>query len=101
MSIRINKEDLISIVGGYGRNNSFEVVYSQISDTSRWSIYYDCIIKDCTTGKFYDASYTEGATEMQDESPFEYDPVDDEGNIELREVEPYETIVTRYRIKDE
>ena len=97
MTIKINKELLQEIVGEYAQQERFEVVQNVISDHGRWSIYYDCTIKDKETGKFYDASYSQGATESQDEYPFENDEPDEDGNIELHEVEPYEEIVTRYR----
>lgn len=97
MSIKINKQLLIDLIGGYSDNTRFEVVDQTISDTSRWSIYYDCTIVDKETGKFYDASYKEGATEMQDESPFEYDDTDADGNLELDEVEPYVETIIRYK----
>lgn len=97
MTIKINKELLQEIVGEYAQQERFEVVQNVISDHGRWSIYYDCIIKDKETGKFYDASYSQGATESQNEYPFDIDETDEDGNIELDEVEPYEEIVTRYR----
>ena len=61
-------------------------VHKEIVDTSRWSVIYDQIIS-VTQGdvtKFYSAGWSEGATENQDESPYEYE--DDE--IELSEVFP-------------
>ena len=100
MSLKINKELLREIVGEYAQQERFEVVQNVISDHDSWSIYYDCIIKDKETGKFYDASYSQGATESQDEYPFQYDETDDDGNIELNEVEPYEEVITKYRRLD-
>lgn len=97
MTLKINKQLLIALIGDYADTDRFEVVSNEICDTSRWSIQYDCTIKDKETGKFYDASYQEGATESQDESPFEHDTPDADGNLELDEVEPYEVIVTKYR----
>jgi hypothetical protein len=100
--MKINKELLKGLIGDYESDDRFQVVENQISHTSRWSIHYDCTIKDKTTHKYYDASYKEGATESQDESPFEYDEPDSDGNLTLSEVEPYEVIVTRYRkVKNE
>lgn len=42
-----------------------------ISDTSRWSIHHDIIF--AYNGKFYETYYSVGATECQDESPWEHD----------------------------
>ena len=98
--MKINKSLLIDLVSGYDESEKFEVVQNQIDDTGRWSIYYDCTIKDKDTGKFYDASHRVGATEMQDEGPFENDETDEEVNLTLDEVFAYEEVVTKYRIKE-
>lgn len=100
MGLNINKELLCGLIGGWRRHDQYKIVSDTICDISRWSVHHDCILFDAETGKYYDASYSEGATEMQGESPFEYEPVDSEGNIELKvEVEPYEERVTKYREK--
>jgi hypothetical protein len=66
------------------------VVEKEVSDTSRWSIHYDCIFK--LDGKFYSTYFSEGATESQDESAYEH-----EGDwVEVDEVEPKEVTVIRY-----
>ena len=41
-----------------------------IINTSRWSVHHEIIF--AYNGKFYKTNYTVGATEMQDESPWEY-----------------------------
>lgn len=46
-------------------------VKTDIVDSSRWSIHYDWIFK--FEDKFYQSSYSVGATESQDESPYEYE----------------------------
>jgi hypothetical protein len=53
-------------------------------DQSRWSIQYRCIFED--KGKFFEAYYSEGATEMQDESPWEYEEEVVCTEVELKEV---------------
>lgn len=68
-----------------------EKVEETISDTTRWSIYYDVIFKDTETGKYYSSYYSKGSTECQDESPYEYE--DDE--IECTEVEQKEVLVIK------
>ena len=98
--MRIKKEILIGLVQDWLHPDEFKVVENVFFDTCRWSIYYNCTIQDTKTGKFYDASYSSGATELQDESPFDYIDTDDEGNIELIEVEPYTIEITRYRKKE-
>lgn len=66
------------------------IIEKEVSDTSRWSINYDCIFK--LDGKFYRTYFSEGATESQDESAFQYD----NDWVEVDEVEPKEVKVIRY-----
>lgn len=55
-----------------------------IIDNSRWSIHHKIVFED--KGKFYQTYYSEGATEMQDESPWEYDDDVECTEVELRDV---------------
>lgn len=71
----------------------FELVREELVGTTRWSHVYERIYKDLESGKFYSTTYSTGATECQDEAPYEYDS---EG-VELVEVEPYEVKVIKYR----
>jgi len=48
-----------------------ELVEEGIFDSSRWSLTYKAIIK--YQDKFYKTFYRVGATEMQEEKPWEYD----------------------------
>jgi hypothetical protein len=72
-----DNEELIEFLtyGGFGNFDldglPMEWVQEKIVDTSRWSIYYEVIVK--INGKFYCISYSRGATEYQNESPFEND----------------------------
>lgn len=62
-----------------------------IIDTSRWSVIYLRIFEH--EGKFYRTSFSKAATEIQDESPYEY-----EGDeIECEEVFPVQVTVTEYK----
>jgi hypothetical protein len=70
--------------------DGFEVVEDKITYTSRWSIHYRLVFKH--DGKFYLTSYSVGATESQDESPFEYSP----DEVECKEVFPVEKTVIVY-----
>lgn len=54
-------------------NLLFELVKKELCDTSRWSIEYMRIYKELNSDKFYRTFYSTGATEMQDESPYEYE----------------------------
>ena len=63
----------------------FELIESEIVDTSRWSVHKEGIFKHIKTGKFYRFEWSEGATEMQEEMPYEY-----ETEVEPEEVEQVE-----------
>ena len=67
-----------------------EIVVNEIIDTSRWSNHYRLIFKK--DYKYYQTFYSSGATESQDESPWEY-----EDKVKCVEVEPYEKMVIEYR----
>lgn len=56
----------------YGSDPNFEVVEDVLYDTSRWSTHHRLTIKRKSDGKFFQSTYRRGATEMQDERPFEY-----------------------------
>jgi hypothetical protein len=57
----------------------------QPTDHGRWSVGYTGVFQHTPTRKHYRLNWSRGATECQDESPFEYtdpDPVE----VEQREV---------------
>ena len=81
---------------GYGDNEefpvNFEMVQSELVDTSRWSNIHEVVYKDLDSGKFYSSTYSVGATECQDERPYE----NDGDEIEFTEVVPKEVIKIEY-----
>ena len=68
-----------------------EVIENKIIETSRWSIHYRMIFKT-EDGGLFETFYERGATEMQDQQPYEYDS----DEIECSEVKPVKTVVTIY-----
>lgn len=72
----------------------FEIIENEVFETGRWCIHYELIFK--FDGKFYITDYSKGATEYQDESPFEYE----KDEIECEEVFPVETKVIVYKTKE-
>ena len=67
-----------------------ELIQNEMVDTSRWSIHYESVFR--YKDNFYKTSYSVGATESQDESPYEY-----EGDeIECKQVFPVEKVITVY-----
>jgi len=82
-------------------NENYTMVEDRIIDTSRWSIHYRLVFKNLNMDKHYMTFYSRGATESQEEAPFEYEP----DMIECVEVKPiekkyidYETIGTEFAI---
>lgn len=59
-------------------------IVNRIVDTTRWSIIHEIVFED--NGKFYMTTYSEGATEIQDERPWEYDDEIECTEVELKEV---------------
>lgn len=68
-------------------------VYDKITENSRWTIGHELVFKH--EDKFYITHYRVGATEYQDESPWEYDGPE----IECEEVVPVEKTVIVYEVK--
>lgn len=78
----------------YDVDGESEVVVSEITDNSRWSTHHRCVFK--LGGKYYSTHYSQGATELQHESPYEYD-----GEwVEVAEVVPREVTVIKYFAKE-
>lgn len=48
----------------------YAAVEDKIIDSGRWSIHHEIVFKD-TDGKFYQTTYSVGATECQEERPWE------------------------------
>jgi hypothetical protein len=72
-----------------------KIVFRKILGKRRWSIDVYIVFKH--EDKFYQSTYSYGATESQDESPYEYD--DDE--IECEEVFPTQVVTTVYKTQKE
>lgn len=71
----------------------YNAIHEEIISTSRWSINKLMVFE--YEGRYYRAYYSVGATECQDESPFEYD----EDEIECEEVELKEVVVKKWVAK--
>ena len=88
--MKFNKETLKEII--YDDHEDFDVIQKEIVDTTRWSTVEEAIFLDKTTNKYYATTYSYGATECQDESPYDCGP----DKIEVDEVEPKEATVIKY-----
>ena len=91
--ILVPKQIAIELVEEDYDGTEYEVVLKKITGNSRWSIENDLVIKEIATGKFGKTNYRYGATENQDEGPFE----DDEDIIEFDEVFPVEKTIIVYK----
>lgn len=67
----------------------YECISNEIVDKSRWTVQYELLVK--IGEKFYRTFYERGATEYQDNGPWECDD-----KIELIEVEPREVKTIQY-----
>lgn len=89
-NMKVNKEVLLEL----GLPCDYEnIMLDEITDTSRWSIHHRIVFK-YTDDKFYQAFYSVGATEQQDEQPWQYNE-----EIELTEVELKEIVINKWIIK--
>ncbi|MCP3686105.1 MAG: hypothetical protein GY861_25950 [bacterium] len=69
-----------------------ENISEEIIDTSRWSNHYEMIFR--YSDKFYRSHFSRGATESQDEQPYEYEP----DEIECSEVKQVEKTVKVWEV---
>ena len=67
-----------------------EIIEDNIIDTTRWSVVHEIVFK--YEGKFYQSNYSKGATEQQDENPYEYD----DEFIKCTEVEQKQVLVYQW-----
>jgi len=87
--MKFKKEFLQDMV--WEDNDETKLIEDKITDTTRWSVLHTVVFAYKDT--FYRSHYSCGATENQDESPYENDAED----IECTEVKPVHETITRYR----
>lgn len=68
----------------------YKVIQDRIVDHGRWTVSHEVVVQRESDGKFFKGGYRRGATESQDEMPFEYDEPD------FAEVEKKEKIIYVY-----
>ena len=86
--LELTKDEARDIIWGDGPDD-IELVVDDLIDTTRWSEVHNMVIKK--DGRFYQDEYSVGATEMQDESPWEY------SEPNFTEVFPVEKTVIIYK----
>lgn len=65
--------------------------YDVITSHSRWAVHHEIVFM--WEGKFWQARYSEAATENQDESPWQYDKEVECEEVELKEVTALKWVV--------
>lgn len=84
----LTKEEAREIL--WDGDNRFETVRKEIIETSRWSILNEIVIKRLSDGKFFADFYSVGATECQDERPWQ------DNEPDFKEVFPVEKTIIVY-----
>ena len=86
--LNITKEQGRSIV--WEDTPDYITVENKVTGTGRWSTSHRMVVQRKSDGKFFAGCYSVGATESQDERPFEYD------NPDFIEVEKKEVLTVIY-----
>lgn len=73
--LNISKDDALEFTLGDGAEG-FKLIEDKLVDTSRWSEIHEIVIQRNSDGKFFKDNYSVGATEQQDEQPWEYEDPD-------------------------
>lgn len=73
--LNISKDDALEFALG-DNAEGFKLIEDKLVDTSRWSEIHEIVIQRNSDGKFFKDSYSVGATEQQDEQPWEYEDPD-------------------------
>jgi hypothetical protein len=68
--LKPTKEEAREII--WDDHEDFIIIKEEVIGKRRWSVYYQTIVKRKSDGLFFATSYSVGATEQQDEMPFEY-----------------------------
>lgn len=92
MEKSFTKEDLKELAAG-NPVEGLEVVSDTLTGRTRWSVIYTLVFRDLTDNKYYQINYSTGATELQDERPFD----NDQNTIQCHRVQPMQELVTVYK----
>jgi hypothetical protein len=84
MTIQLPKSTMLGIL--YGESDDGKVVKDSICSHSRWSVIHNIIFE--YKSHYYTAIYSVGATEYQDETPWEHDDT-----VDCTEVHQVEKVV--------
>ena len=93
--MKFKKQFLLDLIYEDCEDYIAEKISDVIISHERWTVVHRMVFKmggKFMGGKFYVINYGNGATEQQDQSPFEYEPE----LIECVEVEPKKVTITEY-----
>ena len=68
---RFPKQELLDLLDG--DETLYQLINDELIDHTRWSVTHEIVFRDKATDEFFRAYYNVGATEYQDESPWEYE----------------------------
>lgn len=84
--MKFSKHDMLEMLDGYNKEFPLKLIEDKIVNHSRWAVGHEIVFKDEDTNKHYSAYYRVGATESQEESPWQYDG-DEIESEEVKQVE--------------
>ena len=87
--INLTRERACDIING--DDDAYRVIRDEIVDNTRWSIVHSVVIQSVADNRFWSDCYSVGATESQDESPWEYN------EPAFTEVFPVEQVTIAYK----
>ena len=90
--MKLTKEE--ALLALYGDHDDYVTIEDIIDGKRRWSVEHRRVVYNIKEDKFYITNYSVGATEQQDECPWEYDK-----EVTFHEAESYIEPVTKYRVK--
>ena len=70
--LQLTNEQARNILWGGDEDDAFVIIQDKIKSKTRWSIVYEIVIKRKSDNKYFKDTYRIGATESQDESPYEH-----------------------------
>lgn len=95
-SLLLDEVGILDLALGHPSPDGWELVATRMTDKSRWSVHYEAIFREPgqPQGEAWKADYSVGATESQDEGPWEYVEQVDAVKVRLTEkvVEVWEVV---------
>ena len=88
--MKVTKNKTLSLAILHGDAPGWTIVSNKFVDQRRWNTDYTVVVKD-PEGLYWQADYSRGSTEIQDESPWEY-----EESVTWTQVAPRERTVVVY-----